>query len=235
MGTPHDEELAYASQRLSSIEVNGTFYRTQSPETFQKWYAEAPDDFIFALKAHRSCTNRRSLAEAGEAVDHFLSSGILELREKLGPINWQLGTAMKFDAHDLEEFLKLLPRDLRHAVEVRHESFKCEEFIALAREYKVAVVVAGDSEYPVIPDPTGPFVYGRIMGTIEQEPNGYSESQLDLWTGRVKAYASGQVPADLPSVSRIQPEAIHRDVYLYVISGFKQANPAAAMCLAKRV
>jgi uncharacterized protein YecE (DUF72 family) len=145
-------ELEYASRRLSSIEVNGTYYGSQKPETFARWHDETPADFVFSLKAPRFATNRKVLAEAGKSVERFFSSGVMNLKDKLGPVNWQLSPSKKFDPEDLRAFLALLPgevegRTLRHVIEVRHASFRCAEFVALAREHRAAVVIAGDSEY----------------------------------------------------------------------------------------
>ena len=250
-GLTQSRELEFASRALTSIEVNGTFYRTQKPETFAKWHDETPEGFVFALKGPRFATNRRELAGAGESIERFLTSGIAELKDKLGPINWQFAATKRFDAEDVAAFLDLLPnslpsalpgapegRPLRHAVEVRHESFRCAEFIALARERGVAVVTAGDSEYPQIADATAPFVYARIMGTVEEEPAGYSGAALAAWAQRMKRWAGGGTPADLQTASP-KPDAAAapqaRDVFLYVISGFKARNPAAAQALLDRL
>ena len=178
-GLPHAKELAYAGSKLTSIEINGTYYGSQKPASFIKWRDETPDDFVFAVKGPRFATNRRVLGEAGESIERFFKSGVTELKSKLGPINWQFATTKRFDADDFAAFLRLLPKSvdglaIRHAVEVRHESFKHPDFIALAREHGVAVVMAGDSEYPQIADVTAPFVYARIMGTTETEERGYS-------------------------------------------------------------
>jgi len=236
---PQKRELEYASGKLPSIEVNGTYYGSQKPETFAKWHDETPDDFVFALKGPRFATNRRVLAEAGESIERFLGSGLAELKAKLGPINWQFMATKTFDPADFEAFLKLLPatldgRALRHAVEVRHDSFKAPEFVALARRYKVAVVLAGDSEFPQIADVTAPFVYARIMGTVEHEAAGYSPAALDRWGERAEQLAAGKLPTGLETVDSA-PTAEPRDVFLYVISGFKQRNPAAAMALIERL
>jgi uncharacterized protein YecE (DUF72 family) len=238
-GLTQKRELEYASRKLTSIEINGTFYGSQKPETFAKWHAETPDDFMFALKGPRFTTNRRLLAEAGESVERFLNSGILELGDKLGPINWQFAATKKFDPEDFAAFLKLLPasmagQPIRHAVEVRHDSFRTPDFVDLARRHGVAVVMAGDSDYPQIADPTAPFVYARIMGTQEGHPLGYAPKALDAWAARAKVYAEGAVPEDLDSVAPA-PETVPRDVFLYVISGHKVANPAAAMALIERL
>src|SRR5579859_8152064 len=149
---PQKRELEYASRKLTSIEINGTYYGSQKPESFARWHDETPDDFVFALKGPRFATNRRVLAEAGPSIEKFLTSGILELKDKLGPINWQFMGTKKFDPEDFAAFLKLLPasiegRAIRHAVEVRHDSFKSPDFIALARAHQVAVITAGDAHY----------------------------------------------------------------------------------------
>jgi uncharacterized protein YecE (DUF72 family) len=222
-GLTHKRELEYASGHLTSIEINGTFYGTQKPESFARWHDETPDDFVFALKGPRYATNRRVLAEAGQSVDRFLASGILELKDKLGPINWQFAPTKKFDPADFEGFLKCLPaeyggRRLRHAVELRHPSFAADEAVALARRYGVAIVVAGDSDYPHIDVETADFAYTRIMGTTEAEPLGYAPAALDRWADQTRRWA-----------------ASGRDVFLYVISGHKVLNPAAAQGIIARL
>jgi len=233
-------ELEFASRQLTSIEINGTFYGAQKPETFAKWRDETPDDFVFSLKAPRFATNREVLADAGRTVARFFAGGVLELKDKLGPINWQLLPTKKFDPADFEGFLKLLPKEqsgraLRHVVEVRHQSFRSPDFIALAREHGVAVVIAGDSRYPQIADATAPFVYARIMGTKETAALGYSDAALDVWAARARAWASGAAVDGLDCVEPPQADGKARDVYIYVISGHKVRNPAAAMALIRRV
>jgi uncharacterized protein YecE (DUF72 family) len=233
-------ELQYAAGKLTSIEINGTFYGSQKPATFAKWRDEAPDGFVFALKAPRYATHRRVLSEAGSTIERFLTGGVLELKDKLGPINWQLMPTTQFQPADVEGFLKLLPkkvagRTLRHAIEARHESFRVPEFAAMAREYGVAIVVAGDSDYPLIADLTAPFVYSRIMGTQPKRALGYTKAALDLWARRAKSWANGGVAEGLKGVSDQKPTRVERDVYLYVISGHKVANPAAAQALIERV
>nr|WP_233807854.1 DUF72 domain-containing protein [Paraburkholderia sp. HP33-1] len=233
-------ELEYASRHLTSIEINGTFYGLQKPASYEKWYQETPEDFVFSLKAPRYATNRKVLAEAGETIERFFASGVLLLKQKLGPINWQFASTKKFDPDDFEAFLKLLPASiegqaLRHAVEVRHDSFRTPEFIALAREHKVAVVLAADSEYPQIADITAPFVYARIMGTSDSQAKGYSTKALGAWAERVRQLAAGTTPDDLETWAEPPANAAARDVYLYVISGFKERNPAAAMALIQKL
>jgi uncharacterized protein YecE (DUF72 family) len=237
---PQKRELEHASRQLTAIEINGTYYGSQKPASYTKWHDETPGDFVFSLKAPRFAMNRTVLAEAGGSIARFFNSGLAELKDKLGPINWQFLPTKKFDAADFEAFLKLLPGDiagrpLRHAVEVRHESFRTPEFIALARRYGVAVVIAGDSSYPQIADLTAPFVYARIMGTKAGETAGYSETALNRWAARARAWASGGRPDDLEYVEPGAGDDKLRDVFLYVISGHKVRNPAAATSLIERL
>jgi uncharacterized protein YecE (DUF72 family) len=237
---PQKRELEFASRRLTSIEVNGTFYGSQKPETFARWHDETPSDFVFSLKAPRFATNRKILAEAGKSIERFFSSGVMNLKDKLGPVNWQLPPFKKFEPEDFGAFLALLPgeiegRSLRHVVEVRHASFRSADFVALAREHGVAVVIAGDSDYPQIADPTASFVYARIMGTRDEVELGYPDDELDRWAGRAKAWASGAAAEGLEYAGTPRGDGRPRDVYLYVISGDKVRNPAAAMALIERV
>jgi uncharacterized protein YecE (DUF72 family) len=237
---PQKRELEHASRRLTSIEINGTFYGAQKPETFAKWRDETPDGFVFSLKAPRFATHREVLGDAGRSIARFLAGGVMELKDKLGPINWQLMPATKFDPVDFEAFLKLLPKDvggraLRHVVEVRHQSFRSPEFIALVREYGVAVSIAGDSAYPQIADRTAPFVYARIMGTKKTAALGYSDAALDVWAARARAWASGAAVEGLDCVDPQEADGEARDVYLYVIGGHKVLNPAAAASLLERL
>lgn len=223
---PQKRELEYASRRLTSIEINGTYYGSQKPESFAKWHDETPDDFVFSLKAPRFATNRKVLGQAGETIERFFKGGVLELKAKLGPINWQFMPTKKFDPADFEAFLKLLPktaegRQLRHVVEVRHESFRTSEFIDMARSFGVSVVIAADREYPRLVDPTAPFVYARIMGTKDSEEHGYSAQDLELWAQRAKAWASGERVEGLAGAGAHGEERTPRDVYLYVINGHK--------------
>jgi uncharacterized protein YecE (DUF72 family) len=240
-GLPQARELEYAGSKLTSIEINGTYYGSQKPASFMKGRDETPDDFVFSVKGPRFATNRRILGEAGESIERFFKTGVTELKAKLGPINWQFATTKRFDAEDFAAFLKLLPKSvdglaIRHVVEVRHESFKNPDFIMLASEHGVAVVMAGDSDYPQIADVTAPFVYARIMGTTESEEHGYSTAALDQWANRAKSWAAGGFPEDLATVAPAQKsDSAGREVFLYVISGHKQLNPAAAMALIERV
>jgi len=232
-------ELEYAAAKMTSIEVNGTYYGSIKGDSFSRWHDETPEDFVFALKAPRFATNRKVLGEAGGSIEKFFTGGVMNLKDKLGPINWQFMATKKFDPVDFEAFLKLLPKEvegrtIRHAVEVRHDSFNTPDFIEMLRHYQVAVITAGDSAFPEIADITAPFVYARIMGTTEDQPLGYAPAALDRWVERAGQWAAGKVPDDLKAVGPEQPNTA-RDVFLYVISGFKEKNPAAAMELISRV
>ncbi len=239
-GLPHRSELEYASRKLTTIEINSTYYGSKSPETFARWRDETPNDFVFAVKGPRFATNRRILAEAGSSIERFFTTGVTELRGKLGPVNWQFAATKRFDPRDFDAFLKLLPSSvdglaIRHAVEVRNDSFRTAEFVGLARAHSVAVVIAGDSAFPLIADLTASFVYARIMGTTEKERLGYPEQALDVWAKRARTWASGGTASDFAAVSAPSAKAPARDVFVYVISGFKALNPAAAMGLLERI
>ncbi len=234
-GLAQAKELAYAAGQLTAIEINGTYYGSQKPESFQRWHDETPDDFIFTLKGPRFTTNRRVLADAGPSIERFVTSGITRLGAKLGPINWQFMPTKGFEPEDFAAFLSLLPRDcdgiaLRHAVEVRHASFACADFVALARRHGVAVITAGDSPYPQIADPTAPFAYLRLMGTTEAA-GGYDAAAIARWAAHARDLAQGGVPEDLACAGAPQPPGPPRDVFLFVIGGFKEANPAMARAL----
>jgi len=221
-GLPQKRELEFASSHLTSIEINGTYYSTFKPASWAKWREETPEGFVFAVKASRFCTNRRVLSEAGESVARFIGQGMSELRDRLGPINWQFMGTKKFDADDIEGFLKLLPREvdglpLRHALEVRNESFKSEQFYDLARKYKVAIIFADDEEFPAIDEATADFTYARLMRAQEDVETGYVAADLDNWAKRAKAWAK------------------RGDAFVYFISGAKHRNPAAAQALIERV
>jgi len=234
---PQKSELEYASRQMTSIEVNGTYYSYQKPETFAKWRDETPDDFIFSLKAPRFATNRRVLAEAGPSIDRFMNSGVSELHHKLGPVNWQLQPGKVYNPDDFEAFLRLLPQELkgrpvRHAVEVRHESFKTPEFIDQLRKYRVAAVFTDKEGVPNLRDITAPFVYVRLHRSSEAHPDGYPATELEAWANRARQWASGRAPTDGESIaSHKAPRASSRDVFIYAINGFKPKAPHAAMAL----
>jgi len=217
-GLTQSKELEYASRQLTSIEINSTFYGLQKPATFQKWHDATPDEFMFSVKAPRFVMLRKDLAAGADSIKRFLGSGLLRLGAKLGPINWQLDPSKQFNEKEMAAFLDLLPdkldgRALRHAIEARHESFDCKEFIALASNHQVAIVEAGDSEYPRIQARAAPFSYLRVMGTKASAKKGYTPAALARWR------------------EHAQNLARDGDVYFYFISGAKERNPQAALAL----
>lgn len=240
-GLKHADELSFASRHVSSIEVNGTFYRLQSPDSFKRWADETPDDFIFALKAHRITTHRKVLAESGSAITRFLESGVLELGKKLGPILWQFAPTKKFEAEDFEAFLALLPQKLgghalRHVVEVRHQSFVDAASVTLARRYGVAICLALSDKYPLIADVTADFIYARLQTSQSAEANGYPAKELDRWASYVKHWSEGKTVADLPLLAEPPSgKGKSHDCFIYFIAAAKERNPAAAMALMERL
>ncbi len=237
-GLAHGRELEYAAERLTAIEINATYYRLQSPASFAKWRDATPERFVFAVKASRYCTNRRVLGEAGEAIAKFFASGMAELGAKLGPIVWQFATTKQFDAADFAAFLALLPRqlgtiELRHAMEVRHASFRCVEFLELARQHRVATVFADSDDYPSFADLSSDFVYARLMKTRAEVDTGYEPAAIAAWADAARLWAVGNEPEGLarveaaPSLPAAVPQP--RDVFLLFISGAKERAPAAAM------
>jgi uncharacterized protein YecE (DUF72 family) len=239
-GLAQKRELEYASRHLTSIEINGTYYGSQKPESFARWREETPEGFVFALKGPRFTTNRRILAEAGSSIERFFSTGVMNLKEKLGPVNWQFLPAKRFDPADFEAFLKLLPnsvegRRVLHVVEVRHEGFRTAEFVDLLRAYKTGVVLTDKDEFPNIPDVTSPFVYIRLQRALEDEESGYPAAALDVWAQRASAWSQGKVPDDLePLAGPEKRPPKSRDVFIYFINGFKPKAPAAAMAFIEK-
>ncbi len=215
------KELEYASSKLTSVEINGTYYSTFKPDSWMKWRDETPDDFVFAVKASRYCTNRKILSEMGESMERFLGQGLSALGDKLGPINWQFMGTKKFDPVDFEGFLKLLPKEqdgvrLRHALEVRNPTFDTQAFYDLAAKYGAAIVYAIDEEapeWPRIDQPTADFKYARLMSSREDEPTGMTSAELDGIVKQTRDWAKTG------------------DVFAYFIAGAKVRNPAAAQAL----
>jgi uncharacterized protein YecE (DUF72 family) len=240
-GLPQAKELAYAGQQLTSIEINATYYGSQKPESFRKWAGEVPDGFIFSVKGSRFTTNRRVLEEAGDSIKRFIDSGVLELGDRLGPLLWQFAPFKKFDEADFGAFLELLPqkidgRPLRHVVEVRHDSFNTPAFPALLRKFGVAVVYAEHQKYPGIADVTADFIYARLQKGEDTIPTAYPPKQLDAWAKRLKLWAEGKQPDDLPPLDeKHKPRAQPRDVFAYIIHEGKIRAPAGAMALIERL
>ena len=241
---PQKRELDYAAARLTAIEINGTYYSSFKPASFAGWAAAVPDGFVFTLKASRYCTNRKVLAEAGESIERFVGQGIVELGDRLGPILWQFMATKKFDPDDMAAFLALLPAahagvPLRHAIQVRHESFADPAFIAMARKAKVAVVYADSAEYPAIADVTGDFVYARLEAAEEAHSAGYSDAALDVWAKAAQVWAAGGqpdgLPDGLPYVVADAPAKTPRETFVFFINGAKVRAPHGAMALIERV
>ena len=241
-GLPQAQELSYAGSHLTSIEINSTFYGSQKPQSFRKWASSVPEGFVFSVKGPRFTTNRRVLAEAGDSISRFLNSGVLELKDRLGPILWQFAPTKKFDAVDFEKFLELLPmkadgRRVRHVVEVRHPSFRTPDFIALLRRFNVPVVFTDHVTYPSMADMTGDFVYARLQKGDDSIPTAYPAKELDAWARRLRLLATGKMPTDLPRIDAAAepPQLTPRDVFVYFIHEGKIRAPAAAMAMIERL
>lgn len=212
------KQLEYASSKVTAIEINATFYRTQTAASFKKWATATPDDFMFSVKAPRAAVQRKDLREAKESIEWFFNSGVGELGAKLGPIFWQMAPYKKFDADEMNAYFDMLPkelkkRQLRHALEVRHASFACAEFMDLARKRNIAVVTVESEKHPLIVEPTADFTYARLELTKSDEPTGYSKPALKKWLKTARDWEKSG------------------DVFLYFISGAKERNPAAAMAM----
>ncbi|TFI56887.1 DUF72 domain-containing protein [Sphingomonas parva] len=238
-GLPKAKQLEHAARHVTAIEINATYYKLQSPDLFARWAKAVPDGFKFALKGSRYCSNRRLLAEGGEAVARFCGQGFTELGDRLGPIVWQLMATKRFDPDDMRGFLALLPREvagvrLSHAIEVRHESFRDPAFVAMARAAGVAIVFGDGAEFPCFADLSGDIAYARLMGARSEEPAGYSPAELDRWAAIASAWAAGESPADLPYAAEAAPVR-PRDTYVFMINGAKERAPAAAMALLERL
>lgn len=241
-GLTQQRELEFASRQLTAIEVNSTYYAAQKPATYANWCKQTPDGFRFSLKAPRYATAARQLANSGKSINAFVSGGLAELGDRLGPISWQFMPTRRFDADDLAAFLDLLPRELegnplQHVLEVRHDSFMCADYVALARKHRVATVFTDSTDYPSFADVTGDFIYARLMRSEASIAAGYANSALDAWTARAVTWASGGDPDDLPRVNTASKSTRQtpRDVYIYFIGAAKERNPAAAMSLIKRL
>jgi len=233
-------ELEYASRHLRTIEINGTFYGAQKPATYAKWRSETPEGFVFSLKAPARIVESKTLAGTGKQIEGFVFGGLAELGDRLGPILWQFGTHRRFDADEFARFLDLLPdqldgRPLRHVLEVRNESFRCNDYVDLVRKRKRPTVFTDSPDYPSFADITGDFLYARLMRSQSAIPTGYVPADLDAWATRARQWAEGGAPEDLLQVQKTVPTKKARDVFIYFIGAAKERNPAAAMALQERV
>jgi uncharacterized protein YecE (DUF72 family) len=261
---PQRQELAFAASNFPTIEINGSFYSLQRPSHYEQWAAATPDDFVFAVKGSRFITHMRKLRNIRTALANFYASGILKLETKLGPFLWQFPPNFQFNADLLDEFFTLLPRDtqaaadlacehdpwmkgrvcletsqrrpLRHAIEIRHPSFVCPEFIRLLRRQKIALVCADTVEWPRLMDVTADFLYVRLHGSEVLYASGYNDVDLDLWAERVAVWAQGSQPADgVYALATPPPKRAKRDVYVYFDNDAKVRAPFDAQGLIARV
>lgn len=258
-GLPQKEELSYASRVLTTIEINSTFYSHQKPESFEAWAAQTPDDFTFPIKGHQGITHIKRLKDVGPLLANFFASGPMALGARLGPFVWQLPPNMKFDADRLETFLKLLPKDpdtllalarqhdermkapylgtagisaVRHAIEVRHESFADGAFIEMMRAHNVAVVVADTAGWPAM-DATADFIYCRLQGAPGAER--YEAADLDRIAASCRAWSEGRPLTGAPLVGAPESKARPREVFAHFVSTDKEHAPANALALAARL
>jgi uncharacterized protein YecE (DUF72 family) len=258
------KELAFAAANFPTIEINGSFYSLQRPSHYEQWAAQAPDTFVFAVKGSRFITHMRKLRNIRTPLANFYASGILKLESKLGPFLWQFPPNFQFNADLLDEFFTLLPRDtqaaaelacehdpwmkgrvcletsqrrpLRHAIEIRHPSFVCPEFIRLLRRRKIALVCADTVDWPRLMDVTADFLYLRLHGSEVLYASGYNDVDLNLWAKRVAAWARGGQPADGVYASTASgPKRAKRDVYVYFDNDAKVRAPFDAQGLIARV
>lgn len=262
-GLVQRRELEYASRQLSSIEINGTFYSLQRPEVFQRWADEVPDDFLFAVKAPRYITHTLRLRDAEAALGNFLGSGLLRLGRKLGPLLWQFPPTFRYDHDRFARFCEQLPRDtrraatfakrhandriedrswfravtdapLRHAIEIRHDSFCCEAFLQLLRDHNIALVIAdADAKWPQIEEVTADFLYLRLHGADELYASGYDEAAIRRWARAISAWARGTQPGDARRISSHRLRRQQRDVFCYFDNDRKVRAPADARRLMK--
>jgi uncharacterized protein YecE (DUF72 family) len=261
---PHAKELEYAGQRFNSIEINGSFYALQRPSSYQAWYAATPEEFVFTVKGGRFITHMRRLKNVESALANFYASGVLALREKLGPIFWQLPPNFQFNADTLTAFFNQLPRTtataaelaakhdakirapaytevdidrpLRYAMEVRHETFMCEAFVSLLQQHKIALVVADTAgKWPFMEDVTADFVYVRLHGDEQLYVSGYHDDALDRWATKVQAWSAGGNPADAKLVGPTISDGRPRDVFVYFDNDAKVCAPGDAQSLATKL
>ena len=228
------KELAFASRAVTSLEINSTFYGSQKPESFRKWRDQSPDGFVFSVKGPRFTTNRRDLSGAEESIERFVTSGIRELGDKLGPVLWQFPPTRQFDADALRPFLAALPTDLRHVVEARHPSFADPAWIALLREFGVAHAIVESDKHTMFADLTAPFIYARLERNALDAPEGYDSASLDQWAERIRRWSTGDAVTDLHCVGpAVGAQA--RPCFIYFISGDKVRAPDSARAMLKRL
>lgn len=262
---PQRRELAYASRCFDSIELNGSFYSLQRPASWRAWDEDTPSRFVFAIKGPRFITHTKRVRDCRQPLANFFASGLLALGPKLGPLLWQLPPTLRFDPDLLDEFLALLPRDtdaasalahhrdrdlmrdrsvlaagrnhrLRHALEVRHESFRDPAFIALLRRHGVALVVADAARrYPLMEDISADFVYVRLHGDAELYASGYGDAALDHWARRIARWAAGGESRDAARHAPRAPVRTRRDVYCYFDNDAKVHAPFDAAGLMRRL
>ncbi len=238
-GLPHARELAYAAERLTAIEINGTFYRTQTPASFAKWRDETPDGFVFSVKAPRAATWKKELGEAEPQISRFLESGLLELGDRLGPILWQFAPTRKFDPDLFAAFLALLPAQhrgvaLRHVIEARHESFAVPGWFELLRKHGVAAAIVESGKHTLLGDLTAPFVYARLERNADAEAEGYAAEALDAWAKRVACWTTGKPVTGLPTLAPAAAKT-PRECFVFFISGDKVRAPDAAQAFIARL
>lgn len=264
-GLAQRRELEYAAGCFPSVEINGSFYSLQRPDSFQRWHDETPEDFVFSVKGPRFITHMKRLRDCEQALANFFASGILRLGAKLGPVLWQLPPTLRFDAELLDAFLGSLPRDseaalararkrdtalmqgrsalaidrnrpIRHALEVRHDSFCDPACMRLLRRHNVAVVVADTAgKFPYMEDVSADFVYVRLHGDAQLYASGYSDTALDRWAARIAAWASGAEPDDAARVGARARKRAMRDVYCYFDNDMKVHAPFDARGLMQRL
>lgn len=261
---PQRRQLAYASRYFNSIELNGSFYALQRPDTYRRWYEETPPGFCFAVKGSRFITHNKKLTNVEIPLANFFASGVLLLQEKLGPIVWQLSPHLTFDSQRLDAFLELLPhhtadaarlatrhdrrlhgrswtctdrrRRLRHALEIRHESFLVPDCVRLARRHGTAIVFSHSADWPYTEEVTAGYVYLRLHGSPETYVSPYSDAALDHWAARIRTWQAAEQPDNAERITdRRPPRRKTRDVYVYFDNDKEGHAPNDARRLAKRL
>ncbi|KGM53708.1 hypothetical protein N800_06155 [Lysobacter daejeonensis GH1-9] len=238
-GLVQRRELEFASRHVTAIEINGTYYGTQKPETYAKWAAETPEGFVFSAKAPMRIMQSKVLARTGPQVQDFVG-GIASLGDRLGPLVWQFDKGSRLQREDFSAFLALLPTTanghrLRHVLDVRDRDFVDADFIALARRHGMATVFTDSDEHPSFADVTADFVYARLMRSRAEVTTGYPADELERWARHARTWASGRQPEGLPYVGADAAPVMPREVFVYFISAAKERNPAAAMALLQRL